>query len=127
MKLRINGNSIRLRLSQKEVQSFKDAGSFSETIDFGYSALTYTLKNRQDIEEVSAVFENDVITIEVPQKIAVEWTETEMVGFNNDKIIEDCSEGLKILVEKDFQCLHKRPGENETDMFPNPMSEVKNP
>jgi hypothetical protein len=29
---------------------------------------------------------------------------------------------LRILVEKDFACLAPREGEDESDMFPNPLS-----
>ena len=125
MKLRINGSSIRLRLSQNDVQLFKEAGSCSETIDFGYSALTYMIKVQRDIGEVRATFINDTISVEVPELLGLEWCNTDMVGFDNQSSVEYSEEDLKILVEKDFECLHRDNDEKEKGLYPNPLASVK--
>lgn len=118
MKLRILNNSIRLRLSQGELDKLKAdqrvSGKTSFTnVDFVYSIL---VNNNED--DVSATLENGHLKINIAPSLAKEWTNSELVGFEN----KDQST-LKISVEKDFQCLHKRPGEDEKDNFPNPLAQ----
>jgi hypothetical protein len=52
---------------------------------------------------------------------AKDWANSVREGIYYDQgVSEDTI--LKILIEKDFQCLHKRAGEDETDNFPNPRA-----
>lgn len=117
MKIRINGNFIRLRLSQSEVDKFATAGQVGDAINFGDRSLTYQLANTPKLDQVSVDFDGTNITVQIPQSTAENWTNTDLVGFEN----ADQSH-VRILVEKDFQCLHKRPGEDESDNFPNPQA-----
>lgn len=116
MKIRINGNFVRLRLSQSEVEKFAQDSQVGDAIQFGSRSLTYQLVS-SDKDEVSVDFDGSKITISVPTHLSLQWTDTELVGFEN----ADQSH-VRILVEKDFQCLHKRPGEDESDNFPNPAA-----
>ena len=124
MKIRIKGNSVRLRLSQTELEEFADKGMVSESIVFGQNPiqkLTYSLIS-SGIEQVSARFSNNTIELFIPHNLSKEWSSSDMVSLqNNIKIDEQNS--LNVLIEKDFQCLHKRPGEDEADNFPNPLAE----
>ena len=108
MKLRIRGNSIRLRLTRSEVEEFGRTGKVEEKVDFGpgMRKLKYALEECQD----------DRIRVSVPAEQAREWVRSESVGF------ESSGGGLRILVEKDFSCLNERPGETEEDTFPNPKA-----
>ena len=45
MKLRIRGDSLRLRLTRGEVEALADSGEVRETIHFGPSALDYVLRS----------------------------------------------------------------------------------
>jgi hypothetical protein len=47
-----------------------------------------------------------------------QWAESEQVSIRSDKLLDD-GEELRILIEKDFQCLAPRE-EDESDMFPHP-------
>lgn len=116
MKIRINGNFIRLRLSQSEVKQFASNGSVGDAIQFGENSLTYQLVSL-DQKEVSVDFDGSNISVTVPLELSDQWTETDLVGFENDDQTH-----VRILVEKDFQCLHKRPNEDESDNFPNPAA-----
>ena len=121
MKIRIKGNSIRLRLTQNEVKNFGDHGSISEQTQFGSNekeSLIYTLK-KERIEHLTAVFEHNEIKILVPFSDAANWVETEQVGIENSISLNNTTE-LKILIEKDFKCLSEREGEDESDSFPHP-------
>lgn len=115
MKIRINGNFLRFRLGQSEVKTFAKEKKVGDSINFGNRTLTYQLASSSNIEHVEVDFDGGDITIQVPQTLADNWVNSELVGFEN----EDQS-NVRILVEKDFQCLHKRPGEDESDNFPHP-------
>ena len=124
MKLRIKDNTLRLRLSQSELKTCEDKGVFSSSVSFGPGAdktLTYSIVIT-DRDQMAANFNQNTIEILIPQKMARTWSATDKVTISNDMKIDD-DESLIILVEKDFQCLHKRPGEEEKDNFPNPLAE----
>lgn len=124
MKLRVKGNTIRLRLTQGEVDAFRDSGRVSERVDFtgqGSVAFEYRLERCSGSNRLDAEFTENTLTVKVPADLAGKWTSTNLIGFDN-KESEEVLPALYILVEKDFQCLHKRPHEDESDHFPNPMA-----
>ena len=59
MKLRIKGNSIRLRLLRSEVEEFAEGGSISDETRFGANALRYTLAMSNNSQPV--VFGNGAL------------------------------------------------------------------
>ncbi|MGB0431235.1 MAG: DUF7009 family protein [Bacteroidia bacterium] len=121
MKLRIKGNSIRIRLSQSEVNQFGENEICFDKVSFGLNELTYQL-HMADVDEVTTDFENNTISVAVPYALAQQWVNTNtMVGFNHKQTYANNKE-LLILVEKDFQCLATRPNEDESDNFPNPSA-----
>lgn len=123
MKLRIKGNSIRLRLSQTEVNDFGTSGLCSDQTCLAGGVLSYTLQ-RGTVTEVTATLNQQHIVVEVPEAIARQWTEdASQVGFDHLQKVEG-GEELRILVEKDFACLVDRPHEDESDNFPNPIAEA---
>lgn len=121
MKLRIKGNSIRLRLSKSEVESFGKNGQFSDKISFGISPsdkLTYSLETSWH-EKVHALLLNGTITVFVPTEVAKNWVESDEVGIEAEQYLVNHSK-LRIFVEKDFVCLKPRENEDETDNFLHP-------
>ena len=113
MKLRIRGNSLRLRLSQTEVATLRDFGSVEETVHFSPSSkLVYAIE-RSGGGEIGARFEDGRILVQVPESIALEWCNGERVGFDG------VAGEVKVLVEKDWQCLAPRD-EDESDAYPHP-------
>ncbi len=122
MKLRIKGDSLRLRLSQTELQSFAESGRVADSVRFpGSGRLTYALQRDEEVGEVRAEFAGEGIMVRVPPALADEWSSTERVGFEQRQPLESGAE-LRILIEKDFQCLTERPGEDESDNFPHPLA-----
>ncbi|UTW60925.1 hypothetical protein KFE98_12930 [bacterium SCSIO 12741] len=113
MKLRIQGQSVRLRLKKSEVDQFANTGSCQEKLNFPDSgALSYSLI-RFEGENVSAEWENQELKVLVPGEVAQKWASTERVGFRGKCKLPDGS-SLDILVEKDFKCL---TGEDKGDDF----------
>src|SRR5689334_23012631 len=120
MKLRIRGRSIRLRLSQGEVERFANDGKVEESVEFapGGRAFTYAIESDETRLNVAADYANDRLCVYVPKALAVEWAASDDVEFASP----DGAVGPRVLVEKDFACLTPRTGEDESDMFPHPQN-----
>ncbi len=122
MKLRIRGNSIRLRLGQSEVAQLAKGGRVSECIRFSASPesqLTYSLVTSPDEKEITARLAGGEITVTVPAGLAQGWANSEQVGLKQVRQI-DSDASLAILIEKDFETLEPHPGEDQSDSFTNP-------
>ena len=121
MKLRIKGDSIRLRLTRTEVNRFGETGRVEETVHFPAGRrFIYAIVRSPDANSLTASFDGHAMIVTIPDDWAQEWVDTERVGFECT-----CSLGegvLHLLIEKDFECLHKRP--DEEDAFPNPLAEA---
>jgi hypothetical protein len=121
MKLRIQGNSLRLRLNQSEVAQFSKTGFVEDSIQFAPgSALSYTLESMSSLREPKAAFTNGSLRIQVPGADATAWACSDRVGISGEQAI-DSGKRLAILVEKDFQCTH---GDRDPDAYPNPLEET---
>jgi len=119
MKLRIKGNSIRLRLTQSEVQRLISGEAIQETTRFSLvDEFNYAIE-LWHLEIFQANFENGKLTVFVPTTEAKKWAETDQVSM--EYLQPNDVDGLKILIEKDFACLAERPGEDERDNFPHPQ------
>jgi|TARA_B110000967_G_C18783719_1_gene509640 hypothetical protein len=73
--------------------------------------------------EINTSFDSNAITVNVSNSIAKKWTTTNQ-GVIVNRIKINSEEDLFILIEKDFQCLKPRLGEDEGEMFPNPSEEI---
>ncbi|MFZ1701721.1 MAG: hypothetical protein WBO10_12690 [Pyrinomonadaceae bacterium] len=122
MKVRLRSNSIRLRLTQNDLDRFIQTGEIEETIAFGPGPgeqFVYRLANTTD-QQMHAVFDDCRITVFVPYKIGGDWTESGQVGAEAEQKIGG-GKILRILVEKDFACLKPRHGDEDKDTFPHPL------
>ena len=120
MKLRIRGNSIRLRLTKSDIAQFADAGKVEEIVEFGFAkpALSYRLDKTEESDTIGASFEDNCLKISIPIIAAEKWVKSERVGIESAQPIGD-NNFLRILIEKDFACLEKRAGEEDSDTFTN--------
>ena len=118
MKIRIKGNSIRLRLTKTEVDNFAANGVVEEKTEFGDTYFSYRMESSPHHQELAAVYQGNLITVFIPTAIAQNWTSTELVGFENKMDIGNDKQ-LFLLVEKDFVCLDNT-FEDQSDNFPNP-------
>ena len=120
MKLRVLDNSIRLRLTQNEVQAVNTDGLVRGRVRFaGSNTFDYVLESSPATVKPEAHLSNNVLTVRIPQMDIRQWAESEQVSIRSDQLLDDGDE-LKILVEKDFHCLAPREGEDESDMYPHP-------
>jgi hypothetical protein len=121
MKLRIKGASLRLRLTQKEVHALAAQGLVEEHVPFGGAVrLIYRLRCDAAATEIRASFTDGVLEICVPRATADSWCASDQVTLAHAQAV---SEGaLQITLEKDFACLARRAGEDESDNFPHPQA-----
>lgn len=117
MKLRIQGNALRLRLTRKEVAQVHDCGRVESSIEFAPGrALGYALEGSPQATVVTASFDGCTIMVSAPTALLKEWAEGDRVS------IEGAAQaGVQVLIEKDFQCLHK-PDHRDPDAYPNPLA-----
>ena len=122
MKLRIRGNSIRIRVSQPELAEICERGEVKDRIQFQPgSELTYGLEVSDKIDTLRTAFNDGDITIQLPKAQVQAWAEPDAVSLEGSQQI-DGEHSLTILVEKDFACLVPREGEEQESLFPNPQA-----
>lgn len=111
MKLRLEENSLRLRLSEEEVTQFANTGRVAYTIAFGPTpaqTLEYALEKlpaAAEAKDVQLRYVAGALAVEVPATLAEEWTTTEKNGFSAQILVAEGRQ-LRILVEKDLDCRH---------------------
>lgn len=119
MKIRIRGNSVRIRVSQTELEHLAEHGVAEDRIRFGPGAeLAYRVCVVPN-GEVRAALADGAITVEVPRAAVESWLDPSEVSIRGEQPI-GAGDALKILVEKDFACLAPREDEDQADLFPNP-------
>lgn len=119
MKLRIKGDSIRLRLTRSEVAAMVSEGRVAESVHFAPgSVLTYVLARSSTATEVAVTFDGKEARVGVAPSVVDAWAKGDEVGFERSV---DVGEGrsLRVLVEKDWKCLTGRD-EDESDAYENP-------
>ncbi len=119
MKIRIRGNSIRIRLSKSEVTLFTKNGYVEEETDFGNNKLIYAVKSTND-KTMSANFIGEKITMFIPENLLQLWVSTNLVSLEYNMPLET-DKYLYILLEKDFQCIDAAVTEDQSDYFENPL------
>ena len=114
MKLRFHDGSLRLRLSRGEADQLASMGQVDESIAFpDGKALRYSIESG-DQAKIEASFDGSSIHVTVPRASVRRWIESEEPGMAGS------TGPLGILIEKDYQCLHRESAEDR-DSFPNPL------
>jgi hypothetical protein len=123
MKLRIKGNSLRLRVSRSELARLLDGDRIEETIRFTAAPeakLTYVLASAMQSAPVGVEYGFQTVTVVLANDRALTWGSQGEVGVYSEL---DNGEGgvLEVIVEKDFACLD-RSDEDNADTFANPYA-----
>jgi hypothetical protein len=121
MKLRIKGNSMRLRVSRSEVARLMAADRLVETIQFAPEAgasFTYALQREPSVKVPTVQYTENKVVVLLPADQADAWAGSDQVGIAEDISLGACG-ALSILIEKDFACLD-RSDEDNLDTFANP-------
>lgn len=121
MKLRIRGNSVRLRVSKRELTALAEAGAAEDAIRFSPDTeLRYRLEVKPG-GAVEADLRPPVLRVAVPKERVDQWLRPDQVSIEATQAIGG-GEMLRILVEKDYTCLAPRSDgeEDDSDLFANP-------
>jgi hypothetical protein len=119
MKLRIKGDSLRLRLTRGEVAQLAHSGSVEEQVHImPKSVLVYRIKRAPAAAALGASFAAGVVEIQVPDAAALAWCASDRVTL--EQVQAHGEVRLRIVVEKDFACLAPRADEDESDHFRHP-------
>ena len=123
MKLRIKGNSLRLRVTRLELAELQHGKPVAEIIHFGPElgqSLRYSLAAQPLPVPITVEFQENAIAVTLAQAQLEEWSSEDQVGVYAS--LDLGSAGLlDVAVEKDFKCLDSR-GEQDEDAFPNPLA-----
>jgi hypothetical protein len=115
MKLRIQDDTLRLRLTRSEVAEVRARRRVKGAIHFASgAALVYELDVSPVATGVSAEFGEHGICVTCPLGLALDWAVGDQVS------IESTHSVPHVLLEKDFQCLH-RSGEEDPEAYDNPL------
>lgn len=120
MKLRIHGNSLRIRVTRSELEGLQRDGSLEDRLTLAADAA---LRYRLELSEsgpLRAALADNRLTIFLPSASADTWFAETSVSVEGSQ--QTGSENLQLLVEKDFQCLVPREDEDQSDYFANPAN-----
>jgi hypothetical protein len=126
MKLRLQSNSIRLRLKRGEVEQLAKTGCVEEKIIMGGGSeetFHYVLESSHAVATPQAHLKKNGILVQVPAEAVSRWAAGDEVGI--EAILPAGDRGkLQVLIEKDFACLNGTEEQN-ADTFPNPLAGTK--
>jgi hypothetical protein len=126
MKLRITGNSIRLRLGQSEVRRLVREDVVEESITFDSSRgqrLSYVLCTGPNLLVATADYQESRIVIRLRTALAREWASSDQIGIEAIQVSGDGGI-LRILIEKDLECIDAASDESQADAFAHPQRGV---
>jgi hypothetical protein len=122
LKLRLLDDSIRLRLSQSDVVAANEQGFVEAQTGFpDGSVFRFALRSATE-GGASAEFSDGRMLVGLPASAISRWASDDTVVSIHEEFALPDGGQLKLLVEKDFQCLTDRPDEDQSDLFRNPDS-----
>jgi len=124
MKLRLKGNSIRLRLDRRDIERLVDEGRVDDSVRFGPGlAFSYAVETGPaPHERPRASYTTGRLLIRIDPNDAEEWLAGDRVGFDHQQPVDGGA--VRVLLEKDFACIDRPAGEEADDAyaFPNPSA-----
>ena len=96
MKLRMYGNSVRLRLRRSEVARLAAEGRVGMSVDFGNRRLGYSVELDDGVSKAVAEFDGEAVRVRVPRAAGLAWCASEEVSLESNDVTPT------VLIEKDF-------------------------
>ena len=120
MKIRILDNAIRLRLDRSEVDDIAAGQALSALTHFpAGQVFGYQLTGAANASD--AIFDGSAIVLRIAQATLLAWaTDEHQVGIRES--LPTAAGNLELLIEKDFECLEPRAGEDHSNRFVNPKA-----
>lgn len=122
MKLRLLDDSIRMRLSRGDVIAANETGVVEGKTRFpDGSMFTFALEALEGEPGPSAAYESGRMVVRLPAAEIAAWATDDTAVSLTGELDLPGGGPLTLLVEKDFQCLAPREGEDQSDLFKNPQ------
>ncbi|SRR5229473_6979992 len=87
MKLRIHGDSLRLRLNRSDVEQFRASGLCAASLRFDSSSqLTYMLETSSQLTAMEVRYLQDCIRVLLPFDLAQEWAGSDRISLSLNRI-----------------------------------------
>jgi hypothetical protein len=123
MKIRIQGNSLRIRVGRSELAHFLHDGRIEDTVQFTpapEARLTYALEVSPGNTQTQVRYSPQEVAVILAPRQVVQWSQETEVGVYTQVPI-GTGDSLEVIVEKDFACLD-RSDEGNKDTFANPLA-----
>ena len=124
MKPRLKGNSICVRLDQRDTGNLLADGKIEDALRFGPGLqFSYAVElGPAPRERPRASYTAGRLTIQVDPRDAREWLDSVRVGFDHLQSVEGYF--VRVHIEKDFACIDRPAGEAGDDehAFPHPSA-----
>jgi hypothetical protein len=121
MKMRIKGNSLRLRVSRSELARLEAGECVAELTRLGSTpdgVLSYSLQGDESAAGVTVNYRPGRIEVLLPIAGLRAWSGSDEVGIYASLNVGN-GESMEFSVEKDYACLDRGAEDNE-DTFANP-------
>jgi hypothetical protein len=123
MKLKLHGNSIRLRLTRREIAEFAQTGRLEETFACGSGRrFAYGIERSEAASAIGVRASEAGIYVVLPSALAAEWTGTDRVGVSGEVAFDD-GQSVAVLAEKEFRRVHG--ANSDPDLYPNPLEQAE--
>ena len=101
MKLRIEGNTLRLRLSEDELDEFKSVNTLTDCIGFDdEQQLCYSLE-KDGRKGMDLKIGSNGVQVVVPVEQTLIWLNSRQVGMED--LVEVNNKAIRVIVEKDLK------------------------
>lgn len=124
MKLRVRGDSMRLRLTRGEVERLAAGEAVTDALRFGGGVALETCVVTGDVAAPGARMDvagggaTVTVTVTLPADATRRWAASDEEGIEATQPHD--AGALRIVVQKDFACLAPRAGDDDVDTFPHP-------
>jgi hypothetical protein len=123
MKLRLQGSTLRLRVTRSELARLQAGKRIEETVLFPNSSnasLRYTLEVGSHSQPVQVAMLSYQIVVSISEDQLTSWSGEHQVGIYASLPVSE-ETNLEVAIEKDFACLDLSDRDNQ-DTFANPMA-----
>jgi hypothetical protein len=117
MKVRITHDTIRIRLNQTEVRSLGEGQSVQMRTPVTDGTSLCSILQPSLSEKIVVSLQPFSLAVDVPRPQLLAWATGDSITLESRQ--ENGGDGLTVLIEKDFHCLH-RDTADDVDTFPNP-------
>ncbi len=116
MKLRFRGNSLRLRVNRREVETLTSGTALREEVVFPNDKRLSYVFEPQARASPQVSFDGGVIRVNAPLSAVQDWARSDSIGLYFDIAAQDAM--LKVAIEKDLACVDGPPEERDPEAFP---------